>query len=54
MYKIANKLVPEYLRGLIPKRVGERTHDNLRNQNNLSLVMANHVKIYNSFIPKSI
>ncbi len=54
MFKILNKLVPEYLSSLVPLRVGDRTHYNLRNQDNLSLVMANHVKTYNSFIPKSV
>ncbi len=54
MYKISNKLVPEYLSSLIPLRVGDRTRYNLRNKNNLSLVMANHVKTYNSFVPKSV
>ncbi len=34
--------------------VGDKTHYSLRNANNLSLIKANHVKTYNSFVPKSI
>ncbi len=52
MYKMVNKKVPDYLSGLVPKRVGARTAYNLRNGGNLSLVKTRHVKTYNSFIPR--
>ncbi len=54
MFKMTKKLVPKYLCDLVPTTVGDRTQYRLRNANNLSLVMANHVKTYNSFIPKSV
>ncbi len=52
--KMVNKKVPEYLSNMIPMTVGARANHNLRNAGNLSLVKANHVKTYNSFIPKTI
>ena len=49
---MVNKKVPEYLCNMVPMTVGARANYNLRNAGNLSLVKANHVKTYNSFIPK--
>ncbi len=54
LYKMSNKKVPKYLSDLMPLTVGDRTEYNLRNVGNLSLIRTNHVKTYNSFIPKSI
>ncbi len=54
MYKMVNNNVPEYLCNLAPTRVGARVNYNLRNGANLSLVKTNHVKTYNSFVPKTI
>ncbi len=54
MYKMVNSKVPEYLCDLCPARVGARANYNLRNGANLSLVKANHVKTYNSIVPKTI
>ncbi len=53
MYKMINNLAPEYLCGLLPLRVRDRANRQLRNGNNLSLIRTNHVKTYNSFLPKT-
>ena len=52
--KMVNKKVPEYLSSLVPMSVGARANYNLRNAGNLSLIKTNHVKTYNSFVPKTI
>ncbi len=46
--------VPNYLRELLPSTVGARTGRELRNAKDLTLVKTKKVKVYNSFIPKTI
>ena len=46
--------VPNYLKKLVPTRVDERTQYNLRNSNDLTTVRTKKVKVYNSFIPKTV
>ena len=46
--------VPEYLKGLVPEQVGDRTNYNLRNSQDLTTVRTKKVKVYNSFIPKTV
>ncbi len=46
--------VPEYLRKLVPKTVGERSGYVLRNANDLTTIKTKKVKVYNSFVPKTV
>ncbi len=46
--------VPNYLRDLVPRTVGERAGYVLRNANDLSTVRTKKVKVYNSFVPKTV
>ncbi len=46
--------VPDYLKQLVPKKVEERTDYNLRNSKDLTTVKTKKVKVYNSFIPKTV
>ena len=46
--------VPRYQKNLIPKGVDERTDYNLRNSKELTTVRTKKVKVYNSFIPKTV
>ncbi len=46
--------VPDYLKNLVPKKVGERTDYYLRNANDLTTVKTKKVKVYNSFVPKTV
>ncbi len=46
--------VPSYLKNLVPKRVDERAQYNLRNANDLTTLRTRKVKVYNSFIPKTV
>ncbi len=51
----ANKVgVPDYLKSLVPKKVGERSDYYLRNVNDLTTVKTKKVKVYNSFVPKTV
>ncbi len=46
--------VPDYLKNLVPVKVGDRTNYYLRNVNDLSTVKTRKVKVYNSFVPKTV
>ncbi len=46
--------VPPYLKGLVPETVGERVTYKLRNAEELRTVKTKKVKVYNSFLPKTI
>ncbi len=46
--------VPDYLKKLVPETVENRTGRNLRNASNLSPVKTRKVKVYNSFVPKTV
>ncbi len=46
--------VPDYLKDLVPKTVENRTGRFLRNATNISTVKTRKVKVYNSFIPKTV
>ncbi len=45
---------PGYLKRLVPPSVANRTGRNLRNENNISTVKTRKVKVYNSFLPKTV
>ena len=53
MYRMTNNQAPEYLCELMPLLVRDRTNYQLRNANHISIPKTNHVKTYNSFIPKT-
>ena len=46
--------VPDYLKRLVPEKVEDRTEYNLRNAKDLTTVRTKKVKVYNSFIPKTV
>ena len=46
--------VPDYSKRLVPETVENRTGRNLRNASNLTTVKTHKVKVYNSFIPKTV
>ncbi len=49
-----NIRAPDYLKELVPSKVGERTDYYLRNSKDLTTVKTRKVKTYNSFIPKTV
>ncbi len=46
--------VPDYLKRLVPDKVEDRTNYDLRNAKDLTTVKTKKVKVYNSFIPKTV
>ncbi len=46
--------VPDYLKKLVPKKVQDCTDYYLRNANDLTTVKTKKVKVYNSFVPKTV
>ncbi len=46
--------VPEYLKNLVPKKVSDRSDYYLRNANDLTTVKTKKVKVYNSYVPKTV
>ena len=54
MYKIINNEAPGYLSNLLPNRVGEQTHHNLRNSQNFEIPYSRLCSYENSFFPSTL
>ena len=54
MHKIVNKNAPDYLVELIPKKVGECAHSNVRNKDDIRNIFCRTSKYSTSFIPDTI
>ena len=52
-YKIINGIAPQYLRDLIPSRVGSSSRYPLRNSDNLTLIKATTNNYHDSFLPST-
>ena len=54
VFKMKSELSPYYLSSVDPLSVGVNSADNLRNANNIEIVLANSQLYYNSFLPSVI
>ena len=54
LYKIINRLTPQYLQALIPQRIQHASKYPLRNMNDLIVPTARTVSYINSFLPSTI
>ena len=54
MYKIINNEAPGYLSNLLPNRVGEQTHHNLRNNQNFEIPYSRLCSYESSFFPSTL